>query len=372
MRRWLIPVGVLALLALGAVWFLSAFERVPAKQWVGPSGEALRNPFLAAERFAARMGLRTRQIRALPDLDRLAPNGVLLLPNRRQAIEPRRLRDLAGWVEGGGHLIAEAELPGVADPLLDLFGVLRTAAQPAARPRPAPVELPGGRKLEVALAGPVLLQAPERDVWFRAGGTGGAQVLTLAHGKGLLTAASTLAFARNGAIASQDNAEFLWELTELSPTAEFQVYLRPVRLSLWTFLSENAAPVLASTAALILLWLWRTAPRFGPVTPDAPPARRRLLDHLRASGRYYWSHDLRARLVEAAREAALRRMARAQPDFPFAPAAERALRLASLVSLSREEAARFLAPVERVRGNDFVRLMHTAQRIHSALERGNR
>ena len=92
MMRWLLPVGILALAALGVLWFLSAFERVPARVWVGPAGEAQRNPYLAAERFAARMGLRTRQVRAVPDLDTLARTGVLLMPNRRQALEPRRMR----------------------------------------------------------------------------------------------------------------------------------------------------------------------------------------------------------------------------------------------------------------------------------------
>ena len=372
MMRWLIPVGLLALVVLGVVAFLSAYERVPATERVGPSGEALRNPVLAAERLAARMGLRTRQVRALPDFDTLSRNGVLLMPRGRQAIEPRRMRDLAGWVEGGGHLIAEAELPGMADPLLDLFGILRTAATPE-EAKPAPVDLPGGRKLNVTLGAPVTLQAPDRDVWFRAGRPEGAQLLTLAHGQGLLTAAGSLNFARNRFIAEQDNAEFLWQLTEINPTAELQVYLRPERRSLWGFLREKAPAVLAASAALILLWLWRVVPRFGPVAPDAAPARRRLLDHLRASGRYYWGHELRARLVAAAREAALRRMARAQPDFALAPAPERALRLAALASLADDDAQRFVFFAgPRVSGADFIRLMHTAQRIHSALEKGNR
>ncbi len=371
MRRWLIPVGILALAALGVLWFLSAFERVPAQVWVGPTGEARRNPYLAAERFAARMGLRTRQIRAVPDLDKLSPTGVLLMPNRRQALEPRRMRDLAGWVEGGGHLIAEAELLGVPDPLLDVLGVLRSSVAPAAS-KPSVVELPDGRKLSVSISGTVAVQAPERETILRVGSAEAARLLSFAHGKGVVTVASSLYFARNGIIATQDNAEFLWQLIELSPAAEVQVYLRPERLSLWDFLKAHAAPVLAAGAALVLLWLWRIAPRFGPVAPDLPPARRRLLDHLRASGRYYWAKGLRGRLVVAARDAAMRRIARAQPDFATAPAAERLARLSSLIAMPREDAERFMSAGGQVRGTDFIRIMYTAHRIHSALEKGNR
>lgn len=376
MMRWLIPVGILALAALGVLWFLSAFERVPAQVWVGPTGEARRNPYLAAERFAARMGLRTRQIRAVPDLDTLSPTGVLLMPNRRQALEPRRMRDLAGWVEGGGHLIVEAEHAGVADPLLDVLGVLRSSAAPAAS-KPSVVELPNGRKLSVSIFGAITMQAPERETILHVGSTEAARLVSFAHGKGMVTVASGLHFARNGIIATQDNAEFLWQLIELSPAAELQVYLRPERLSLWDFLKEHAAPVLAASAALVILWLWRIAPRFGPVAPDLPPARRRLLDHLRASGRYYWAKGLRGRLVVAARDAAMRRIARSQPDFASAPAAERLARLSSLVSMPREDAQRFMSAGGQsagghVSGADFIRIMYTAHRIHSALEKGNR
>ena len=42
MNRWVVAFGILALSAAGVIWFLSAFERVPARERVGPSGEARR------------------------------------------------------------------------------------------------------------------------------------------------------------------------------------------------------------------------------------------------------------------------------------------------------------------------------------------
>jgi uncharacterized protein YdgA (DUF945 family) len=39
MRPWLVAVIVLGLVALGAAWFLSAFERVPSREWIGPAAE---------------------------------------------------------------------------------------------------------------------------------------------------------------------------------------------------------------------------------------------------------------------------------------------------------------------------------------------
>ena len=360
MNRWVVAFGILALAAVGVIWFLSTFELVPGRDWVGPSGEARRNPYLAAERFAGRMGVGARELRSLPELDTLKAGGTLLVPNRRQALDPRRVRAIVAWAEAGGHLVAEAEPLGTADPLLELLGVQRVAA--AGPSKPVPVELSSGRKLTVSLFGAMALETDEGDK---------GRFVTFDYGKGTVSAVSSLHFARNGLIGTNDNAEFVWRLLELAPPKALQVYLRPERLSLWGFLNEHAAPVLFATAALLALWLWRIAPRFGPVQPDAPPARRRLLDHLRASGRFYWSQVLRARLVIAARDAALRRIARAQPDFGFASAAERAQRVCALARIPPEDAQRFMAAGGHLRGADFIRIVHTAQRIHSALERGN-
>ena len=372
MRAWIVPAVVIALLALGAAWFFSRFERAPSKVWVGPTGEARRDPFLAAGRLAERMGMPSRQVRALPELDTLATDGVLLLPARRLAIDPRRLRNLAAWAENGGHLIVEAELPGVSDPLLDELGVRRRAGDAEDFKAPV-VQTARGRKLKVSLFNRTVLQLPqEAQVVFRAGGPRSTLVASMQHGRGLVTVAGSLGFARNSLIGSDDNAAFFWYLLDLEPARQLYVFLRQERLSLWGFLRQHATPVLLAASALLLLWLWRIGPRFGPVMPDAPPARRRLLDHLRASGRYYWVKGLRARLVVAARDAALRHVAHAHPDFADASAQERVSRLAALTSLPREDLERFALAAGAASAAEFVQLMHTAHRIHSALEKGNR
>jgi hypothetical protein len=74
--------------------------------------------------------------------------------------------------------------------------------------------------------------------------------------------------------------------------------------------------------------------------------------------------------VVAARDAALRRIARAQPDFATASQPERIARLASLAGITREEAARFISAAGAMRGADFIRIAQHAQRVHSALEKG--
>src|SRR5688500_12589144 len=362
--RIIVPLVLAAAIALGVYWFRANFERVPAKEWVGPTGEARLNPFLAAERFAVRMGMgAARQVRSLPELHTLKPDGVLLMPNQRQALDANAIARIVAWVDAGGHLIAEAEFPGVADPLFDAFSVRREAANEVPT---KPLRI---GKFAVTFFDAMRLRSARTDEPVLRVGD---RLYSFSRGKGGLTLATNLGFARNSLIGQHDNAAFLWALVTLTRASELRVFLRPERLSLWGFLSENALPALAAAALLLLAWLWRIAPRFGPVAPDLPPARRRLLDHLRASGRYYWAKGLRNRLVVAARDAALFRIARAQPDFATASPAEKISRLSSLVKISKEEAAKFIGAGGAMRGADFIRITQHAQRIHSALEKGDK
>jgi hypothetical protein len=363
--RHLIAAALVLAVGAGGYWLYDGFERVPAKEWVGPSGEARLNPFLAAQRLVVRMGIRSRELRSLPQLDAQTPNGVLLMPNHRQALDAARIGRLLAWVGAGGHLIVEAEFPGVSDPLLDALGVARETGKVLDKPLAIEVQ---GRKLAVSFVDAMALKPKAGAPRLR----GGDKLYSFERGKGFVTVATSLHFARNGLIGQHDNAVFLWTLATLTPAAELRVYFRPERLSLWDFLAQNALPVLVAAGLLLFAWLWHIAPRFGPVPPDLPPARRRLLDHLRASGRYFWANGLRNRLVVAARDAALWRLARAQPDFVAASQKEKAARLAALIKVPPEEASRFLGAGGNMRGADFIRVTQHAQRIHSALEKGDK
>src|SRR5258705_6451141 len=64
--------------------------------------------------------------------------------------------------------------------------------------------------------------------------------LSFAWGKGLVTAAASLDFARNRLIGEHDHAEFLWLLLDSTAAPEFDVFFRPERLSLWQFLVDPA------------------------------------------------------------------------------------------------------------------------------------
>lgn len=339
---WFVLAG---LAAAGAIWFFANYERVPERQWVGPSGEARRNPYLAAERLVARMGVAARHVKTIPELKELPVNGTLVLPDRRDALTPDARLALLLWVENGGHLIVEDEEARLPDPILDAFGVKRTAVTKPPRAKPAPVEakLPhADRALKVEMHSRQTIEAPQAAV--RVASADATHLLHFERGRGRVTVLNDLEFLRNRAIGRLDHAEFLWQIVRFQPdTPALFVFDNPQKLSLVRWLADNAWPLVAGAALLLALWLWRSASRFGPVAPDPEPARRRLLDHLRASGRFQWARGGGGALLEAAREAALRRVARAYPDFAALGRGAQRDRLVALFGIRPEDAQKVLA-----------------------------
>jgi hypothetical protein len=83
-----------------------------------PQAEARRNPYLALERLTVGMGGRLTRRSDARVLDQPPAGSTLFLDRRRgHLLPPERLRRLLAWVEAGGHLIAVAEAPQLADPL---------------------------------------------------------------------------------------------------------------------------------------------------------------------------------------------------------------------------------------------------------------
>jgi hypothetical protein len=366
-REGLWAIAVTAVTGLAVTWFLLNFEQAPTREWVGMSGEARRDPYLALERLSERMGMPARPVRSLVEIGQLPPHGVLLLPAPRGELAKRERGRLLAWAASGGHLVVEAEPTRAPDPLLDALAVRRKAVRTSAPRKPVEVDWPGAaRALRADLPTWEVLEA--KDPRIAVDGPEGTLLLQLAYGKGLVTVVNGLAFLRNRSIGALDHAELAWRIIGTSgQPAVLLVLNHPEQLSLLTWLRANVPAMIAAAVALLVLWLWRVAPRFGPIAPDPERGRRSLLDHLRASGRFLWNAGQRAKLAESAREVALRRVNRANPDFSSLSANERAARLTNTFGIAPDDAARLLAPQSPRTIPEFVQAMRVLQIIHKRL-----
>ena len=345
-----------ALLYVALNWYTFVDEPI----WVNAGKEARENPYLAYTRLLARMGTPPLTPTAAAALDAPPERGTLVIADRRLAyMTPDRVRKIAAWVERGGHLVADTEDNGIDDPLLDAFGIERVFPKPedaAKGPRPA-----GPRAFSRATPTAVTIDWPELGkplhVRMRAGVLSlrdtrvhtddreariGSEVvaLSVAHGQGRVTTFQTIEYLRNGAIGDLDHAEFGWRLASNGPVMLFLRIQSPPFLEwLW----RDAWTVVLAAALLLLLWLARIIPRFGPLAPEPPPARRSLLEHVVATGRYLWSRGQGAYLLDALRERAWRAARRRGVGEPGATPERSARAIAEVAGMSEARARRAFA-----------------------------
>ena len=376
-QRLLVIGLLLACLAAATAWFLSNFERRTESEWIGFQGKARRDPWLGAQRLLQRMGANAAAVRSLPELNSLPQSATLLLPKGRQALSPASRLSLLNWVKQGGRLIIEAEPIYQPDSLFDAFGVRRKEAKFPADPKSNNVDNAGTELIEIALPPDLVpvkvmmnripdLQA--KDALARFGGRHTTAILLLRYGRGNVLAMNQLDVFSNQLIGMHDHAEFLWRIVQAdggAPSVFF--FFDPKKLSLFDWLRTNAWSAVAGSVLFLALWLWSATPRLGPVAPDPDRARRRLLDHLRASGRFLWAHGGSQRLVDAAREACLRRIARVHPDLIALPEAERSARLAELLGLDAEQSRQLFLQKAPARMIDFLNTITLYQTVHERL-----
>jgi hypothetical protein len=381
-RQVFIAALILALATAGIGWFLANHERTTEKLYVGFQGRARTDPYLAAQRLLQRMGMNAQAVRTMTELRTLPPSATLVLPQARQSITPQLQQRILEWVGQGGHLIVEAEAIHQPDALLDTLGVHRTAVDvpdeefdedsdsEEDRPRASNiVEVgfpPDRAPVRVRMSQDLSVESEFAVASF--GGPYATTLLFIERGGGLVTVATDLSSVSNYFIGELDHADFLWRLVQLDPDGgDVYFFNNPQRLSLVGWLRANAWAALAGASGLLLLWLWRIAPRFGPIQPDPERVRRRLLDHLRASGRFLWSNGGAVRLLEVARDACLRRVMRAHPDLMAIPDAQRKARIAQLLALTEEQAAALLAAPAATRMIDFLHAIRLYQEVHERL-----
>jgi hypothetical protein len=338
--------------------------------WSGAGDAAREDPYLAYGRLLERMGQAPRVISAPSELESLPRGGTLVLAGRRLAyMTPKRVRRIVAWVEDGGELVAEWERRGIDDPLLDALGISRVFPEPQlggpfGRRAFDPGDFPRNANI-VTLDWPQTRGALRARAGIRTGELHDDRdrgdvvelhqdkrvvAMTFPQGRGRVSLLPSFRFLRNDSIGELDHAELGWRLA--SQRAPIVLYLRLQSAGLGDWIQRDAWPAFLAAALLLLLWLARIIPRFGPLEPDAPPPRRSLVEHIAASGRFLWSRNAGSVLLEAVRERAARSarrkglstrpIASQAPGVAAAPldAAAFTHRIASLQKLEHEAAPR--------------------------------
>lgn len=303
----LIVGGVLAVgTALALIWFFNNFELAEREVVGGYSQEARRNPFLAAERFLARIGREAASVSS-SDLWRNLPgsNDVLVIYRYVPPAGAERQQLLRAWIEAGGHLIvgadatlrigkaADRKIPG----LLAELGVRVVEREQGLLP-----DIPRQVRLEIEFAEvetPVgvtmstqrYLEDTEEQASAGVAMDEGYGLLQYALGAGLVTVLADNTFLTNRRIGDDDHALALALLVGTEPKGKVWLVHDVVMPSLLDLAWQHAAHALVALLAAIVLWLWKMGARLGPLLPPAQAPRRDISEHLTASATYLWRLD---------------------------------------------------------------------------------
>ena len=391
-KRPVTIVGAVILIALlgigGRWWFFDNYEQKSREVFTGLRGEARVNPLLAAERFVRASADGNRMVteaRSLAQVSALDDGEVLILSRYRAGFSPAQIESLVAWVERGGLLITEPANAAGDDPLFDALAIERDRSEAQVEDPISTVKLPWGSdaSYRVRFEGRTTVDyygAPQPA--FAVDDSSGRRLVAFTLGEGKVIAMGSLGPFENQvtkttdrtlSIGFADHAAFLMALLgwQDDDEANVNIYARATRPSAWAWLKANAPFALAALAMFIMLWLWHIAIRFGPIAPDPLPVRRRLSDHLLATGRFLWRRKAASPLTESARALALRRMTRLVPEFPALDPTAQASALVAQIGLSRNEARTVLAG-GAANAPDFVALMRLLHRIHVATGRPQR
>lgn len=428
-RSHSIMIAIVAVLLAGAgyeLWHLY-FHKVWRGQYHVSEAQA-KNPMLAATRLLEARGhkVRVEPVLSYQLLNQL-PDGVMLLSRYARPPDERQAKLLLDWVRRGNTLVMTpdwvddsdddsqaAAFDQATDPLGKHFGVAMSgrtriddscridpletkrrekraaakaadddeadeAEEAAKEPEGAPhlvcLTAPGAANtIELARPSDTLQRFEGKGPQPLWGDTYGLAVLVYGEGRGKVAMVAVDAgdsYFDNDMLRQFDHGELLLLLAGQSgPHAQVMLvqHSEPVGWVAWLW--QHARLVVLGVAALLLLWTWSASRRFGPLLPEAATARRALIEHIEASGRWLWRLPQgRALLLEAVRKSTEKQLLRRLPELHALDPAERARRMARLTRLPEAQVRDALLGAPARRAADFTRQISILQQLRAHHER---
>jgi len=364
-RLRMLAVLLLALLVAGC----GEYDEV--KRETGYKGKARVNPWLAAERFTERLGyevISSPNWKSPEESDSVCFMPAALLGN--SSFTSR----VEGWISDGGHLVL---LVDHADS--DHNDWARYPSSMDSQMEPSLTRMLKDAGLEVELKstggkeGESITEIPFDGENFKVTAEASSTVkrkkgkpgvfASVKHGDGRITVLTDSRIFRSRWIGDREHAALLRALIEISPKEGAVMFVRGSGISFWGLIGRHLWPFLIGLGILVLVWLWRSFSRFGPVESSAEPSPLRGYDHhLEALGDFQWRLDkgsallapLREQIIEKGQQLSAK-IGRRDDDF-FQLLAERA-------GLSRERVVRALTEAAPADGLVLTRTVADLQRL---------
>ena len=302
-----LTITVAVAVSLGLYLWLIPWTSTSIGPFYGP--KALTNPYLAAEMFLERYGVRMERRGDASDLDfAMAVSDVLLMTNQTGDFAPEEGEALLDWAEAGGTLIYQsttlyAEDGEYFDRILTQTShrlAVNDTRERTHTPSPdvhhadvtcpdvkdtTTVSLGDGRHYQVDLAKGVKLTAMEND-----DSRARYAYIEPSRGLGQLVILTSLRQWRNNLIHCNDNAQFLLDI--VVDGSEPEIWLtwldgsasQPLYRQLWQWFPHTIATI----GILLLFWLWNRIPREQTITKVTEQRENALEDYLLRRAIFRW------------------------------------------------------------------------------------
>jgi hypothetical protein len=364
----IISIVLLALFIAGNTYW----EDIPIP--TPPKGEAITNPFYAAQRFAEELGATTRRERSLMVP---SPQSVIVLSVWHWDLSPQRQAALRRWVESGGRLVVDRAISGDLSEFKSWSGLEWDYNEEVADAyyeehdedeyeECAPVE-------EVApQEGPSYSMCgldfsfvkTERPMQWALRDAAGHQAVRVAVGEGSVTLLNVEPFTHR-ALFDGDHAALFVAATELARGDEVVFVTEDDYPPLLTLLWNSGAPAVALSLVVMAFALWRGAVRFGPTLAAPEPRRRSMAEQIRGSGyfalKFGEGAPLHAAAVRALTEVARRRI----PAYPRLSRPQKAAALGKATGMNGEALMSAIDAVSKRRAKELpntLALLESARR----------
>jgi len=376
-RTTWIAFAVSVSLALVTYWVARNTEWVDMTIPAIPRGDALINPFYAAQKFADALGAHSTWDRAFA-----APqsNAVIVVSAWHWNLFPTRRDSLKQWVESGGRLVADWSMEDGGGDFERWSGIRHEfRSRGDRRPFDQDTEHRCGtfEEFDAEASGAVKpstyqmcdvfdwapLKTHNAPTWSLSDASG-IQAMRVRVGRGRVTMINATPF-RYQSFLDGDHARLLAAAAELHRGDEVHFLSEDDHPSLLAMIWHHGAPVVALTLVLAALLLWRDCVRFGPLAAPQEPARRSLAEQIRGTAqfalRYGSDAALHAACMRALDEAAGRRL----KIYSRLNAGERTAALARLTAFDEQTLAAAI-------NNPDARTSHELRRTIALLEAARR
>lgn len=203
------------------------------------------------------------------------------------------------------------------------------------------------------------------EPYFSSGDDDGLYLARLNLGQGQVIVNSGNKIWTNSQIDCYDHAYLLWQLINTKGKVWFLVnHDTP---SLWKLVWQSSPYGILAALIALLLWLWASALRFGPILTRTNHSRRSLGEHIHASATLLWRHQQHPYLITLLRTEIFQQCVRQAPLFNDWSRAQQAAYIQTLTQLTISEIERALFGEKLQSPQDFTDLVALLQTIRKSL-----